>query len=603
MISTDISGIESIIKLFNKFYKDIIEIKETTDFSEPDNIPKLQASLINMLEHHTLNLHPHRGQSGDDLYSELLYLLTVFTDEIFINIDWQGEYIWQDHLLEERIFNSHVAGLRLFDNLEKHINHPVRESDSMIVIYYLVLCLGFKGKFMHRDFGDKLKYYRKQLYALLYKSKPFSFQMIKHLFPGSYKYTFISKAYVMLPNYFTSIGTAVTLFLALLVFTFYIVWTDTFFYYGLRIIKFFSKYYLHILLFASLAFFLFLLIYALLIFIQRYRVSQIIKNTFSKFEIRESFRLASKLLRHRFETFRYKYEIPWYMIIGTNESGSSSLMNGSNLKKIMKNPFDEYDVENYACKWWFYEKGLVIDVANDLDPDNKELPLWKFIIRKLKSKRRRRPLDGLIITIGADTFISPGENKLTNLDMIKIEAARLEEKILYLQQKLKMRIPVYLVITKCDIIEGYKSLIDEIPKDYHDQIFGWSNPYNPNAYSYSKQWVSEAFLSLNYRISYLMFGFFSNGADIKDFPKIFQFKNNLESIKYPVQIFANKIFSANQYSPIAPLLLRGVYFTGAKKTKSDDFESEGRLFVKDLFDKKIFNEKALAKPHRKVIVY
>ena len=139
MTSTDISGIESIIKLFNKFYKDVIEIKDNTDYSEPDNIPKLQASLINILEHHTLNLHPHRGQSGDDLYSELLYMLTVFTDEIFINIDWQGEYIWQDHLLEERIFNSHVAGIKLFENLERHINQPVRESDSMIIIYYLVL--------------------------------------------------------------------------------------------------------------------------------------------------------------------------------------------------------------------------------------------------------------------------------------------------------------------------------------------------------------------------------------------------------------------------------------------------------------------------------
>lgn len=603
MTNTDIVVIESIIKLFNKFYKDVSDVKENTDFTEPDTIPKIHAELINILEHHTLNLHPHKGQSGDDLYRELLYLLTVFTDEMFINIPWNGEHIWQDNLLEERIFNSHIAGTQLFDNLEKHINQPGRDSDSLLVVYYLVLCLGFRGKYMHKDFGDKLKYYRKQLYALLYKSSPFSFKMIKQLFPSAYKHTFMSKAYVMLPNYFQQIGGGVIAFISAILFAVYLVWTEHFFYYVLGLIKFITKYYVDIILIATITVIFLILLYLLLILIQKYKLSHIIKNTFSKFEIRESFRLASKLLRNRFETFKYKYKIPWYMIIGTDDSGATSLMNGNNLKKVMKNPFDEYDVENYACKWWFYDRALVIDIANDLDIEDKEYKLWKYIIRKLKRKRRRRPLDGLVITIGADTFFPTEGSKLTNLELIKIKAAQLDEKIQYLQQKLKMRLPVYLVITKCDLIEGFNALIDEIPDSYHDQMFGWSNPYNPNAYSYSKQWVSEAFLHMNFRISYLMFGFFSNGADIKDFPNIFRFKSNLESIKYPVQIFANKIFSPNQYSHVAPLLLRGLYFTGSKKSRSDDFESSHKLFAKDLFETKIFNETAIGKPYRKIIVY
>ena len=597
MTNADITAIESVIKQFHKFYTELVSAKKDMDFSDSNNLPLLQSKLIEILEHHSLNLHPLNEQGDDQLYREILYLLTVFADEMHIDTTWEGEKIWQDNLLEERIFNSHIAGEMLFRKLETRLQNPNRNSDSVLVIYYLVLCLGFQGKYMHVDKEKKLKYYRKQLYAYLYHTKPFSFDIIKQLFPKAYIYTHFHKGMIKKQPSVVKVSLIVSTIFTAMVLAIIIFLTERAYYSMYTTIKFISRNYGVFIFWIFISLLLIALVYIGLYLYRRNKLKTLPKNSYSRFEIRESFRYTLKLLKTHFGKYNYKYNLPVYLGLGTESSGITSLLNESGIKKILKNPFDDFDLGSYACRWFIYEQAIVLDVASNLDIDNKELPFWKYFVRKIKSKRSRRPLDGIIITISADTFISRDNDSLNNLELIKNKAAQFEGKIMYLQQKIRMKLPVYIIITKSDLIEGFDTFTREIPDKNHNDIFGWSNPYNPNVYSYSKNWITEAFMKINHQISFLMFGFFSNGADIRDFSKIFYFKNNIESIKYPVQIFTNKIFSPNQYSHMAPLLFRGIYFTGSNPMLDEKTGLRNIMFVKDLLEAKVFKEYSLAKPY------
>ena len=62
-------------------------------------------------------------------------------------------------------------------------------------------------------------------------------------------------------------------------------------------------------------------------------------------------------------------------------------------------------------------------------------------------------------------------------DTIAQKASRLAQQLDLIQRTLDVRFPVYLLVTKCDLLTGFREFSDSIedPLLQH-QIFGWSNP-------------------------------------------------------------------------------------------------------------------------------
>ena len=71
------------------------------------------------------------------------FALCAFIDELLMNKSWPGQNFWKRSLLQTQYFQTTNAGEEFFSNL----NALRPEQNWVREIYYLCLCMGFKGRY------------------------------------------------------------------------------------------------------------------------------------------------------------------------------------------------------------------------------------------------------------------------------------------------------------------------------------------------------------------------------------------------------------------------------------------------------------------------
>src|SRR6185369_13082238 len=96
---------------------------------------------------------------------------------------------------------------------------------------------------------------------------------------------------------------------------------------------------------------------------------------------------------------------------------------------------------------------------------------WPEFLRLLKKARPHCPINGLFLVLSIESLIKDSADKISQ------KASRLAQQLDLIQRALDVRFPVYLLITKSDLLTGFREFFDSIedPLLQH-QIFGWSNP-------------------------------------------------------------------------------------------------------------------------------
>ncbi len=317
-------------------------------------------------------------------------------------------------------------------------------------------------------------------------------------------------------------------------------------------------------------------------------------------QLKASFAKQDKLLR-KSVTFKDPLAlVPWYLTIGAPGSGKTSAMNSIGNVGFGVLSDDKYteDAEGQkACNWRFYKNAVVLDIKggflfskDGLTSNNKE---WDALLHLLQKHRPRRPLDGIVISINSADLIIDGAKESEILAAATQKAETLFERLWHLQRTLGVRLPVYILVTKCDQIKGYSSFCGALPEKNHDDIFGWSNPYAVEA-SYTSKWVTEALNSIKQDIFQTQVDIYAVRDDIANRDDLFMFPENFCKIKRPLQIYIDTIFKKSSYHDA--FLMRGIYFTGSIGTENVTEPTVARpIFLNRLFDEKIFIEHGLAR--------
>lgn len=112
---------------------------------------------------------------------------------------------------------------------------------------------------------------------------------------------------------------------------------------------------------------------------------------------------TSSVYRGRSE--RWRNDLPWYLLIGPQGSGKTSLLDFSGLEFPI-NKLDRKltrDTQGTAyCDWYFADHGVLIDTAGryltqpDAEVDGSG---WHTLLSLLRQRRRNRPLNGVLVTI------------------------------------------------------------------------------------------------------------------------------------------------------------------------------------------------------------
>lgn len=317
------------------------------------------------------------------------------------------------------------------------------------------------------------------------------------------------------------------------------------------------------------------------------------------------------------------YSLPWYVIIGEPGSGKTEAIRHSGIGFPPNLQNEQQGVGGTInMDWWFTNHGVILDTAGKLifgeDIDEayaKSSEEWREFLTLLRKSRPDCPINGLILTIPTDSLIKYSSSEIE--EKAKVIAIKLDE----IQRILDIRFPVFVIITKADLIPGFRQFFKDLHHpDLEHQMVGWSNPapldapFNPQQV---EDYLSGLVKSIESRRYPLLQEPDHSGVDqgerwLSQVDSIYAFPRALEDIFPRLRRFLDLIFVAGEWAQ-KPLFLRGIYFTSSlqegavldKEVASalgmpvdnlpEDmrFERKGSLFLRDFFIEKAFREKNL----------
>jgi type VI secretion system protein ImpL len=267
-----------------------------------------------------------------------------------------------------------------------------------------------------------------------------------------------------------------------------------------------------------------------------------------------SFRRALRFLRSSVPGSDYRYRVPWYLVIGDPGSGKSAMISAAGADLAPH----EHPHSRQPLEWRFLDRGVLIGVAGKYfkGGSSREGYDWGKLLWLLQNNRPRRPLDGVILTIPASDLTGPAA---LDEGRLSARAARFSELLSEAQRTLGFIFPVYVVVTKCDELPGFAPFCRELPLRSHDEIFGWSSPYQLEA-SFTPDWVEEAFDSLTQDLQRLQSEIFVERSDMKNPEGVFLFPEEFAGLRAPLGIYLDRLFRETAYREA--FRFRGIYFCG-----------------------------------------
>ncbi len=168
-----------LIKFFEAFYDATCRHRQraliarhrpdVSQSDEGDATFQLVESIANDLKAVLDEQHAHVLRHGGDyaltLYREVQYAMVALADELFLSIPWSGQKLWEVNILEQRIFNSHVAGEVIFEKIEQGLRNRDPERADIDLVYLYILGLGFKGRYA--DDPEQIDAFKKRLFLFI----------------------------------------------------------------------------------------------------------------------------------------------------------------------------------------------------------------------------------------------------------------------------------------------------------------------------------------------------------------------------------------------------------------------------------------------------
>ncbi len=169
------------------------------DLSEQQPTHPIFIRLLDILERQVAEARRHGGEYGVTFYKEAQYAMAALADECFLHKDWRGKREWIENLLEFKLFGTYVAGERIFSEVETLLKRRDPAYVEMAAVYFLVLSLGFRGKYRDQDDEGRIENYRRQLFAFIFQKNPDVNEPTRLLFPEAYTHTLTTGGGEQLP--------------------------------------------------------------------------------------------------------------------------------------------------------------------------------------------------------------------------------------------------------------------------------------------------------------------------------------------------------------------------------------------------------------------
>ncbi|MDR2443001.1 MAG: type VI secretion system membrane subunit TssM, partial [Deltaproteobacteria bacterium] len=252
---------------------------------------------------------------------------------------------------------------------------------------------------------------------------------------------------------------------------------------------------------------------------------------------------------------RSKYSLPWYLVIGSNNSGKTLALLNSGQKFPINEQADRNLYKLNATSQpqvLFGNQAIYIDTPGsylEITPGNSGDSRWSDLLNALYNARPARPINGVIVTLSLRDLMR--EDQTVYEHLARITRDRLNEVL----KTLKTEVPVYLLLTKTDAVPGFFTFFSELSRSEREQIFGFHNFKGQMEPGRVRAEVADLLKNLNSQVFSKIHHerALSSRGDILNFPR------ELEKLSANLEDYISEAFGPSRYH--RPVMFRGFFFT------------------------------------------
>ncbi len=255
----------------------------------------------------------------------------------------------------------------------------------------------------------------------------------------------------------------------------------------------------------------------------------------------------------------YLYEQPWYIIIGPPGAGKTTALLNAGLKFPLAAEMGQGAVAGVGgtrlCDWWFTEEAVLIDTAGRYTTQDSDASVdkagWEGFLDMLKRTRERQALNGVLIAISlADIAAASREERLDH-------ARAIRKRVKEVTERLAVRLPVYALFTKADLLAGFTEFFDDLDAERRGQVWGVTFPVKSDPQAGPVAGFGAEFDALVGRLDDRVVDLLQRERSPDRRSLIVGFPSQVASLKAPLTEFLTEAFGGSTLDP-APFL-RGVY--------------------------------------------
>ena len=257
--------------------------------------------------------------------------------------------------------------------------------------------------------------------------------------------------------------------------------------------------------------------------------------------------------------------LPWYLFIGAPGAGKTTALLNSGLRFPLADKLGTAPVRGVAgtrqCDWWFTQQAVFIDTAgryttqdSDATADARE---WRSFLGLLRKHRPRQPINGVLVTVSVPDLLAGGAELARQCAAVN---ARLQE----LRSELGLLLPVYVLVTKADLLAGFSEFFDVLDAEQRAQVWGTTLAYVDGSRLPTPARAPVAALAADLqglvdRIQALTLGRLQQESAPARRSPIYHFGAQLDALLPALTAFADAALAQADQPPRQPL--RGVYLS------------------------------------------
>ena len=263
------------------------------------------------------------------------------------------------------------------------------------------------------------------------------------------------------------------------------------------------------------------------------------------------------------------YQLPWYMFIGAPGTGKTTALTQSGLKFPLADSMGKGAIGGVGgtrnCDWWFTDDAVLLDTAGRYTTQDSHAEAdkagWDGFLQLLRKHRRRRPVNGVIIALSASDLLQ--ENEAWR----RAQAQSIRERLKELHDKLGVRFPVYVMVTKVDLLAGFMEYFENLGREERAQVWGvtFALTDKPDIDATLAAFPAE-FQLLEQQLQARVLARMQQERDGQKRTLVYSFPQQFAAMSEVLERFLGDVFASSRYEEQA--LLRGVYFSSGTQEGS-----------------------------------